>query len=84
MKDKIDDTAMETPSLSLNFSAFIDKEVKVLKDESVIQGICRSIDGYLNTILENAIYTRKLDGKTIKMKSCFVTGGSVKNISSIN
>lgn len=58
-----------------------------------IRGICRSIDGYLNVALENCIFKNisKPDEEILenkvpatissaKLKTCFVTGNSLKHI----
>lgn len=66
------------------YSRFLDKKVAVKKGESnCFIGICRSIDGYLNIVLEDVKYTEKAKD-SISLKTCFVTGNSLKHVSIIN
>lgn len=64
------------------FGDFIDRNVVVKTETSQFSGICRSVDGYLNTSLENAKFTG--DSETVDLKSCYVVGGSVKHINLCN
>lgn len=79
-------------------SEFVDKNVRVYRDDSHIEGICRSLDGYLNCVLENAVFLereqidQKLSTPTgeasaqtcLKLKTAFISGSSVKHISILN
>lgn len=60
---------------------FIDKRIRIVREDSIFEGECRSMDGYLNTILENAMFKNKENGTSVSLKTCFVIGSSVKHIS---
>ncbi|KAI5151682.1 U6 snRNA-associated Sm-like protein LSm2 [Enteropsectra breve] len=62
------------------YSNFIDKKVGItLRNEALICGICRSLDGYLNIVLEGAVYRHVADTEE-SFSSCFVRGMSVMHI----
>lgn len=63
---------------------FVDKCVEVCRDDSTLEGVCRSIDGYLNVILENSVFKDKESGEKMHLKTCFVVGSSIKHIRCIN
>lgn len=66
------------------YSRFLDKRVAITKgDSNCFVGMCRSIDGYLNVVLEDAEYAEKTKDP-VNLKTCFVTGNSLKHISIIN
>lgn len=69
------------------FSEFIDKLVSVKTENCSFEGICRSIDGYLNAVLENVeFYLQTAEGKEIEkthLKTCFLAGGSIKHLNII-
>ncbi|ELA41081.1 uncharacterized protein VICG_01874 [Vittaforma corneae ATCC 50505] len=60
---------------------FIDKRITMVREDSIFEGECRSMDGYLNTVLENATFKNKENGASMSLKTCFVIGNSVKHIS---
>lgn len=61
---------------------FIDQNVEITTEENVFKGTCRSIDGYLNVILENVLFeSRKDEGEsTLELRTCFVPGTVIKHI----
>jgi len=63
---------------------FIDKEVEVFREDCTFTGVCRSIDGYLNSVLENVTFKTKETQATVHFKTCFVVGNSIRHISIIN
>lgn len=65
---------METAGFYKNY---IDKKVKVVTQEmEVCEGVCRSIDGYLNVVLEDAM----LGKGECRMRECLIRGLAVKHI----
>lgn len=62
---------------------FVDRKVKIYKNDCALEGICRSIDGYLNTILENAVFINKEQKIMANLKTCLVIGSTIKHINII-
>ena len=60
------------------FQDFVDNSVNVKTENCNFKGICRSIDGYLNTVLEDVEITE--NGMKEFLKTCFINGGLVKYI----
>lgn len=79
-------TCQDTKNLceSEIYTRFLDKRVAIRKsDSNCFTGVCRSIDGYLNVILENVEYTEK-NNDPVRLQTCYVTGNLLKHISIIN
>jgi len=87
---------MEEQTNGSIFDDFIDKKVKIVKGDFnknqlyQLTGLCRSIDGYLNTVLEDCILLDLAESQNTektnceetqeRFKTCFVTGNSLKHI----
>lgn len=63
------------------YKNFIDKKVIARwQDGTLMKGICRSIDGYLNIVLENVEYADEKESSTINLSNCFVKGSFLTHI----
>lgn len=69
-----------TPMDSEFYKNYIDKNIKIiLQDEAQCTGVCRSIDGYLNVVLENAEFDSP-SSDNLCLSSCLIRGTGVKHI----
>jgi len=60
------------------YKLFLDKRIRIIcKSNITIEGTCRSLDGYLNTALEDASYSGT--GVSI-METCYVRGAFIQHM----
>lgn len=63
------------------YKIFIDKKVSLrYRGDAYLVGTCRSIDGYLNVIIEDGEYFEGAETGAMKVSSCFVRGGALRHI----
>ncbi len=63
------------------YKTFIDKKVIAKwQDGTLMYGICKSIDGYLNMVLENARYFEEKENSEIEFSNCFLKGSFLTHI----
>ena len=75
------ETSIEDKSI---FPDFVDKMMEVQTEGYVLQGILRSIDGYLNCVLENVkIVAQTEPQESINLKTCFLRGITIKHINTL-
>lgn len=61
------------------FISFLNKRVTIHHIDGItFRGTLRSVDGYLNVVLEDAELDNKIDA--VKFEHCFVRGAQVKAI----
>lgn len=67
---------------SLLYRTFVDRRVTAqCTNETRIEGICRSMDGYLNMVLEEARIVGSPDTDSpLTVSTCLVNGSSVKHV----
>lgn len=64
-----------------HYGDIIDKKILIkYYGDARITGVCRSIDGYLNTVLEDADFFENPTAEATKLATCFVRGGSLRHI----
>lgn len=60
----------------IDYSKFIQKNIKIICGEMIINGILISIDGYLNLALESVIIEH--NSEKVVMSSMFLKGSNVE------
>lgn len=61
------------------YREFLGKKVLVKSaNGSICSGICRSVDGYLNIVLEDVSYSGNED--SLALKTCFIKGSGILHL----
>lgn len=63
------------------YKKFIDRKILIkYAGDGYFTGVCRSIDGYLNTVLEGGLFFEGDDAEPISVSTGFVKGGALRHI----
>lgn len=63
------------------YRSLVDRRVSLrYRGDAYLTGTCRSIDGYLNVIIEDGEYFEAPGTDAVRLVSCFVRGGALRHI----